>query len=111
MKLKWPLPAIVIAWLLLWAAVFFSFPHGSPLNITGLGLIPCIIIYALYCAFAQSVGYGVIVGKKTRDAWKSQDARDVKDKEGKSYTAGYIIWLLLPAIIYIPFLLIAISER
>lgn len=111
MKLRWPLWAIATAWFLLWAAVFISFPHGSPLNITKLGLIPCLIIYAVYCAFAQSVGYGVIVGKKTRDAWKEQHARNVKDLEGHSYTLGYIGWLLIPVIIYLPFLLVAISER
>lgn len=111
MKLKWPLWVITTVWLLLWAVVFISFPYGSPLNITGLGFLPCAIIYAMYCAFAQSVGYGVIVGKKTRDAWKDQDARNVRDLEGHSYTKGYIAWILLPAIIYIPFLLIALSER
>lgn len=111
MKLTWPLWAITAVWLLLWAVVFLSFPYGSPFNITRLGLFPCIIIYAAYCGFAQSVGYGVIVGKKTRNAWKEQHAKNVRDLEGKSFTLGYLAWLLVPVIIYLPFILIAISER
>lgn len=111
MKLTWPLWAIVTAWFVLWLIGLLSFPHGSPISLTSLGFIPAALIYAVYFAFAQSVGYGVIVGKKTRTAWKAQHAANAKDKEGHSFTLGYLIWLLLPAIIYIPFLLAAMSER
>lgn len=113
MKLKWPLWQIVTAWFILHLIGFLSLAYGW---LTGLGFIVGIVLYILYGAFAQSVGYGIIVGKKALKAWKEQynDPTGPTQPGGstpKSRATGFIVWIALPIIIYLPFFIIALNER
>lgn len=113
MKLKWPLWAIVTVWFILHGIGFFSLALGW---VIPLGLIGGVIAYIVFGAFAQSVGYGIIVGKKTLEAWKVQSKSTVGASQPNGHTPkqlalDYLLWLAIPVIIYIPLFIHAIGEK
>lgn len=113
MKLKWPLWQIVLVWFALHLSGFLSLAFGW---LVPFGFIGGITFYTLFGIFTQSVGYGVIVGKRTLEEWKKQYSNTSGPVQPggstpRSRAVGYLIWLFLPVIIYVPFFIIAISER
>lgn len=105
MKLTWPLWQVVVLWFALHLIGILSFALGWTLP---LGLIGGCLVYLIWGAFAQMVAYRVIVNKAVVEEWK----RKIKGSATESSRGwGYVIWLVLPVIIYWVFFYIALGER